>query len=46
MHAAHRAALRLRGELVVKGVRIVYIAYLATILIGIAYVVVVGLAGR
>jgi hypothetical protein len=30
----------------VKGVRTVYIAYLATILIGIAYVVVLGLAGR
>jgi len=30
----------------VKGVRIVYIAYLATILTGIAYVVVLGLAGR
>ena len=29
-----------------KGVRIVYIAYLATILAGIAYVVVLGLAGR
>ena len=29
-----------------KGVRIVYIAYLATILIGIAYVVLLGLAGR
>ena len=29
-----------------KGVRIVYITYLATILIGIAYVVVLGLAGR
>jgi hypothetical protein len=30
----------------VKGVRMVFIAYLATILIGIAYVVVLGLAGR
>jgi hypothetical protein len=30
----------------VKGVRFVYIAYLATILVGIAYVVVLGLAGR
>ena len=29
-----------------KGVRIVLIAYLATILIGIAYVVLLGLAGR
>jgi hypothetical protein len=44
--AAHRSALRLRGELVVKGVRMVFIAYLATILIGIAYVVLLGLAGR
>jgi hypothetical protein len=30
----------------VKGVRMVFIAYLATILIGIAYVVLLGLAGR
>ena len=29
-----------------KGVRMVFIAYLATILIGIAYVVLLGLAGR
>ena len=29
-----------------KGVRIVFIASLATFLIGIAYVVVLGLAGR